>query len=59
MGLTRRTLHLCIYAQVMQDLISAASDDASSNRGRQHCFTLVTLDRTIHLSADSPEDFKE
>jgi len=42
----------------MHDLISAAPDDSGVNRGRSHCFTLVTLDRTIHLSAE-PEELRE
>ena len=44
---------------VMNDLISATADDAVAARGRSHGFTLVTLNRTIHLAADSSDELKE
>ena len=44
---------------VMNDLISATADDAAVSRGRSHAFGLVTVNRTIHLAADSSDEMKE
>ena len=43
---------------VMSELISAAADDGPT-RGHGHAFTLTTVDRTLHLAAETPDELKE